>query len=356
MELFKASNQWATRPQDERFDSIQALYDQTRAYADIAREKVVPYSSLRVEACGSDVCLVGKAGVPAQLTNWAFGQLATKVEAPASYLRQLPPTLAAQNLNHGLAKRANQDDTAALMFHSNGSLLLRCIASEQYSRIWNWEIAERLLDWETRGWKPAMPTIRKTENDRPALYASDHDLFAFVVNPSIRLKEVGNDEGLIKGVFVENSEVGAKALKMTRFYFRAICGNFIVWGAQDVQEIKVRHVGDVRERFQSFSYELTKYANESVSDDEAIIASAQSKVIASTKEGVLDVLFGKRSIGLSRKALEGGYDATLPDVDGPPNTVWGMMQGLTRYSQTVPFADGRVAIDRAAGKLMELVF
>ena len=74
MELFKANRQWATRPADERFPTLQALYDVTRAYAQEAKTKDVPVSDLRVEANEGDVGLVGRAGIPAKFTHWAFGQ------------------------------------------------------------------------------------------------------------------------------------------------------------------------------------------------------------------------------------------------------------------------------------------
>ena len=92
MELFKASHQWATRPNDERFETIQDLYNQTKQYADLAKEKhEVPYTTLRADVVGRDITLVGKGDVPTKMTHWAFGQLATKIQAPADYLRSLPP-------------------------------------------------------------------------------------------------------------------------------------------------------------------------------------------------------------------------------------------------------------------------
>src|SRR5260221_5740474 len=149
MELFKANRQWATRPDDERFPTIQALHDATRAYYESAREKSVPFGEVRTEAVEGDVQLVGKAGVPAKLTHWAFGQLCNRIGAPASYLRGLPATLACQNLNHGLAARVKDavgSAMAKLLFHQNGGLVLRALTSDEYTRIWNWEVAERLLD------------------------------------------------------------------------------------------------------------------------------------------------------------------------------------------------------------------
>lgn len=356
MELFKAHQQWANRPADERFVSLQALYDATHAYAQDAREKMVNVAELRTEAIDGDVQLVGKLGVPAHLTHWAFGQLSARVGAPAQYLRELPATLACQNLNHGLAQYGDKTDRANLLFHSNGSLMLRAFTSDKYSRIWNYEVAQRLLGLQSYGWEPARPDIRKEMGDWPALYASDHDMFAFIRNQSARIAESGNPDGLQRGVIVENSEVGASTLKLTRFLYREMCGNHIIWSASKVMEISVRHVGDARRRWTQYQYELKRYAEQSASGDEAAIASSKVKVIADTKEGVLDRLFGMRSLGLSRKTLDAGYDATLLAEDGSPNTVWGIVQGLTRHSQTVPFADQRTGIDRAAGKLMEAAF
>lgn len=381
MELFHANNQWSTRPADERFSSIQELYDATKAYSLTARENKVAVSAIRTEAINGDVQLVGRAGNPAKLTHWSFGQLAQRISAPAGYLRELPATLACQNLNHGLAKYADKADTANLLFHSNGSLLLRAFTSDRYERIWNWEVAERLLALESQGWKAAKPTMhwsggdvskciscggtgnggtcmycKGTGNVLPALYASDHDMFAFVVNDSAVIAEPGNPSGLRRGVIVQNSEVGASALKLTRFLFRDICCNFIIWGASQVLEIKVRHIGNARYRWQGYEAELRRYLGQSAAQDEAKISAARTVKIGDTKEQVLDRLFGMKSVLLSRKTLEAGYDAALPEQDGNPNTVWGMVNGLTRHSQTRPYADERTAIDTAAGKLMEANF
>lgn len=120
MELFKAHQQWSKRPADERFTSLSALYEATKHYSDSAREREgVRVDSLRVENVEGDVHLVGRGGTPATITNWAFGQLCSRIGAPASYLRELPATLAAQNLNHGLAAKCREtiDATVNLLFH-----------------------------------------------------------------------------------------------------------------------------------------------------------------------------------------------------------------------------------------------
>jgi hypothetical protein len=355
MELFHAHQQWATRPDDERFPSVQALYDATVNYARTALERPqVRIDSLRVEAIDGDVQIVGRGDVPAKLTHWSFGQLAGRVKAPADYLRSLPATLAAQNLNYGLAKRVKDDADATvnLLLHKQGTLMLRALTSDRYSRIWNFEVAERLIEMEARGWLPATPDFNRFDDKLP-LYASDHDMFAFIVHPDRVIKEPNNPEGLRRGLIVSNSEVGGGKLKLLRFLYRAMCGNHIIWGAEDVAELSAIHVGErIHQKFDEWKVEIVKYLDESASAQEQAVIRVMTKRIAGSKDELLDALFSMKSLGLSRRVLEAGYASAMPDEDGDPLTPWGIVQGLTRYSQQTPFADERMAIDNSAGKIL----
>jgi hypothetical protein len=355
MELFTANRQWSTRPADQRFTSLEALHAACQGYAATAAERVANVGDLRVENVDGDVQLVGRGGIPSRLTHWSFGQLSSRVGAPASYLRALPATLAAQNLNHGLANRRadDPDSNVHLLFHQNGSLLLRALTSDKYARIWNHEITGRLVDLQGQGWEAARADIRVKSADDLPLYASDHDMFAFLRHGDRVVREGGSGNLLYKGIIVSNSEVGASSLKLTRFLYREMCGNHIIWGAEEVIDLALRHVGAIRDQVQRWGVEITKYLDESPSDQEAQIETARTTEIAATKDQVLDLLF-KRRLGISRKALAAGYDAVRPDQDGDPRTVWGLVQGLTRHSQTIAYADERTELDRAAGKLVTL--
>jgi hypothetical protein len=160
MNIFKANQQWATRPDDEKFLDIRSAYEQSLAYAQTAVEKSdVQPGSLRVEADKGEVMLVGKGNIPARLTHWSFGQLASRVGAPASYLRSVPATLAAQNLNHGLRQVYGTADvpldpqqSVNLLVHQNGNMVVRAFTSERYTRIWNHTLLRRMLDFQNHGW------------------------------------------------------------------------------------------------------------------------------------------------------------------------------------------------------------
>ncbi|KKM61113.1 hypothetical protein LCGC14_1534980 [marine sediment metagenome] len=56
----------------------------------------------RVEACGNDLRMVGDEDL---LSIVELKLLAAFAEVPLEYLLSLPPTLAAQNINHGLKAR-----------------------------------------------------------------------------------------------------------------------------------------------------------------------------------------------------------------------------------------------------------
>jgi hypothetical protein len=361
MTLTQANREWATRPADERVADLQQLHDKALAQRAAAAEKDVPFDTLRVESHEDNLYLTRGTGA-SKLTNWAFTQLAQRVAAPAEYLSGLPGTLAAQNLNHGLAKRVKDaagSAVARVLFHKNGEWLVRALTTDVYERIWNVELTERLLDKQSEGWEPARPDFNKREDDFPSLYLGDRNMFAFIrlANQTIEQPVQGfnGTAPIYKGYICWNSEVGDKKIGGMSFLYNGMCGNHLIWGAQDVFEFEARHVGNVRDQLQLFSTRVREYARKSMKEDEAVIKRASHKMIAATKEDVLDALFGKRSLNLSRKTIEAGYDAVLPEQDGPAETVWGMVQGLTRHSQTLTNADTRTQVDKSAGKLLDMI-
>lgn len=387
MNLFTASNQWANRPADQRFGSIAEMLAACREYANGAREATVPFSDIRVEKVDEDLQLVGRSGVPARLTHFVFGQMSRLAGAPANYLRTLNPTLAAQNINFGLAHRsADAANDAKLLFHQNGGLVLRALTTELYERIWNWEVVERLQGLIDEGWQvpPARPAIEGQSGTRKAteadvlasrssglsiqvgdtiapagLYASDHDMFAFLVYEKNRINN-GTENGLARGAFFSNSEVGDKSITRTTFLYEYVCGNHIVWGAKEVKKLRFEHTGkNLRSKLGLFTAELTEYADSSASEDEAYIKRAQQKTIGATKKDVLDYLFKLRIGGLTVKAADAAYELAAvhqDDANAAPNTVYGMVHGLTRLSQLTEYADQRSVLDVAAGKVMQITF
>jgi hypothetical protein len=76
------------------------------------------------------------------------------------------------------------------------------------------------------------------------------------------------------------------------------------------------------------------------------------------KDEVLDRIFGLRVAGLTQKVIAAAYDRAEEQADryGSPRNVWGFTGGLTEIARDLPNADERVALDRAAGKVMQIAF
>src|SRR5205823_3039256 len=151
----------------------------------------------------------------------------------ASYMRALPAPLAADCLNDGLARR---DGDVQLLLHrdgggEHGDYSLRSLTSA-YSRLWNVDILRALQPATEAGWMvpPARPAV-DDPRARPAtiedivpgqdsfglavkegdliapagVYAGDRDMFVFLVQPD-KIIDVAGSDGLMRGVFISNSE------------------------------------------------------------------------------------------------------------------------------------------------------
>lgn len=390
--LYRASGQWAKRPADQRFWTIQDAHQFCKGYADVASERTIDFGATRFVDTGDNLALDMGDGVPLTMTNWGFSQLARMANAPAEYLRKLPAEVASRCLEVGLDRHfadKKSFDRVGLI-HGGETPVLRALTSDKYSRFWNHEVFDRLGGLEAKGWQvpPGRPCGTKGEDTRIAteadcldvrmkglginpgdriapsgIYASDHDMFAFMVNEEYRIDD-GSDGGLSRGFFVSNSEVGAASLRLTMFSYRHVCGNHIVWDASDVLDVAVRHVGDVSGRFvMSIGDPLDTYLKSSAAKDEAKIRRAKEIVLGTDATAILDGIFGltnrRRRHGLPEalnlETVAAAVESTEQHPeDGNPFSLWGFANGLTRISQLSHYADRRTAIDAAAGSLLSL--
>ncbi|CCA93077.1 hypothetical protein [Novosphingobium sp. PP1Y] len=135
----RVSSEWFSRPDDERFLSLTDLHDSVRRRADRATTRVVESRAVRVEARSDDperLSLIAPGDArPIAPTNWSFGQLASLVGAPASYLRTLPAALAGINMQHGLL--SHRGEQVKLLQTDDGRTELRAITGPEYGRYLN---------------------------------------------------------------------------------------------------------------------------------------------------------------------------------------------------------------------------
>jgi len=193
----RVSSEWFSRSADERYLSLSELFAAVRSRAERSRTRTAESAAIRVEANrdaerlvlllpGEDISLVP--------THWSFGQLASLVGAPATYLRQLPAPLAGINLQYGLT--SHRAELVKTLEVEDGRVELRAVTGPDYGRIYDHELVTAVqriagdgtgdtrwkvpgvLDWSTGIYNPRVDVTR----DTTTLYASDRDVFLFLVD------------------------------------------------------------------------------------------------------------------------------------------------------------------------------
>lgn len=368
--LMQASNQWASRPNDERFLSLDALHAHAVTQKQNSKAAVLANRDVQIEPVGDDhkgLVAVGPQGQGVNMTNWSFGQLASLAGAPAGYLKTLPSEMIADNLNYGLHKNRDVEDIGLLLTRTKDASLepesvalsetqLRAATGPNYGRIWNADIVNHLRsvvgdgvtgDWRVPG-EFGKPVVVNKNNT--TLYAGDRDMFVFLADEK-NLIEVPDPKGgkrlMSRGFFTWNSEVGSATFGISTFLFDYVCMNRMVWGAQDVQEVRIRHTSGAPHRFnEELAPALDAYSRGSVKAIVDGVTAAQEKRIDNVDE-FLAKRFGARTVSKLK-------DISLVEEDRPIETIWDTVQAVTAMAREIPHQNKRVELERQAGDLMAL--
>lgn len=366
----EAHSQWATRPSDQRFRSLDELAISVKGRRLRSRSVDVDSGRTHVTLGDSDRLTINGTITPCEPTHWSFGQLSSIIGAPAKYLRTLPKPLLVENLNHGLQVAERETHKFMTIASEDGAVnTLQAITSPTYGRIWDADcvdavqrIVERSggrfknpLAYAHRGEANGFKTIDTTRTERAGLYASDRDVFMFMIDGG-SLLEAGDRAKLHRGFFVGNSEVGSKTFFLTTFLFNACCGNNIVWGAQDVNRLVIRHTSGGPARFDSQAMPaLLAYANSSPAPIEATIKAAGEKIVWSGDDKDMPALleYLDKASKFSKAEVKSAIDFAKAE-EGDCRTLWQLVQGFTAYARGFDWVDARVDLETRAGKLLNL--
>ena len=369
----RVSSEWFSRPDDERYLSLGALHAAVRARAERATARTVETKALRVEASRDDAerlsLIVPGQDMPVAPTHWSYGQLCSLVGAPASYMRQLPAPLAGINLQHGLL--SHRAELVKTLEADDGRIELRAVTGPDYGRIWDHELVEAvmriagdgtgdtrwkvpgLLDWSTMTHNPFVEVTK----DTTTLYASDRDVFLFLVDDAHPIEAGrlpnGDPDLYFRGFYCWNSEVGSKTLGMASFYLRAVCMNRNIWGAEGFEEISIRHSKFAGHRFaHQAAPALERFATSSPAPFMAGIRAAREAIVA-RKDEERETFLRKR--GFSRPETDKIIATVLEEEGRPPESIFDFVQGITALARDKPHQDARLELEGKAAKLLASV-
>ena len=365
----RVSSEWYSRPDDEKFLSLDELYDSVRRRADRARTRVVESRDVRVEASMDNAerlsLIVPGEAEPIAPTNWSFGQLSSLVGAPAAYLRGLPAALAGINLQHGLL--SHRGEQVKLLKTHEGRSELRAVTGPDYGRIWDHELVAAVmkfagngvsdtrwkvpgvLDWRSMRYNPYVDVTRETTT----LYASDRDVFLFLVDDTHPIEAGklpnGDPDLFFRGFYCWNSEVGSKALGIATFYLRAVCMNRNLWGVENFEEISIRHSKFAANRFaHEAAPALENFADSSAMSFIEGIKTARGRIVARTDEDRDTFL---RKNGFSKTDTAKIIQSVIAEEGHPPASLFDFVQGITAHARAKSNQDTRLEIEGKARKL-----
>ncbi|MBS7701435.1 DUF932 domain-containing protein [Chelatococcus sp. YT9] len=282
-------------------------------------------------------------------------------------MRQLPAPLAGINLQHGLL--SHRAELVKMLEAEDGRIELRAVTGPDYGRIWDHELVAAVmkiagdgtgstmwkvpgvLDWATMTHNPFVDVTK----DTTTLYASDRDVFLFLVDDThpIEAGRLPNGEPdlYFRGFYCWNSEVGSKTLGIASFYLRAVCMNRNLWGADGFEEITIRHSKFAAQRFaHEAAPALTSFANSSPAPFVAGIKAAREKIVARTDEDRESFL---RKRGFSKAETGKIIETVLQEEGRPPESIFDFVQGMTAHARTKAHQDTRLELEGKAKTLLE---
>lgn len=371
MELMQASRQWASRPSDERFLNLPDMAEHFRKIRQESVGTIGATSKLQLvpnddnKGLMIDIKGTRLGDDPWTASHWSFGQIATLADAPAGYMRKLASPIAADCINYGLRFIRSVEDVGLLLHEQPNdeggfSRVLRAATGPKYGRIWNNDIITGLVkafgDGINGQWRVPGEFGKKVDvtKENTTLYAGDRDMFIFLADEENRIEVPNRRDGksgsLARGFFTSNSEVGSSTFYFGSFLFDFACRNRIVWGAQDLQEIKIRHTAGAPDRFlRELEPAIRTYASQSSASIVHAVQEAKRSKIGDESD-VTEFLakrFGTRMGELINKThqLEEGR---------PVETLWDATTAVTAYARGIEYQDERVTLERKGGELLTL--
>lgn len=364
--LYKAHQRF-NRDNDVSYPSVKAMFEALNTRDSNTKELTLPLDNIRfTKGSGEKDINIEIDGSIYDITPYAYSRICRMTNTPSQYIGRMEDTeLAVECLNHDFnlfrrerrnkAKESKKIDEN-MLFLTTGETL-RSLTTTSYNRLYDSYVVSRVIEHSTDDIVPGgyVAGGGNSNPERSGLYLSDRDCFMFLVNENDPIEIEG--EQLNRGIMIWNSEVGSKTIGFQYFMYRYICANHIIWGADQIETIDKRHVGSLEEVTRNLPIYLEKLHSRTEEDSRFIVLAekAMNTTFASNEEDYVKRLNSIiRNQNMNNKRASAIYRSAIEDAektDGDPTTFWGAIQGITRYSQSIPYSDDRTTIDSLSEKL-----
>ena len=138
--------------------------------------------------------------------------LANRLRVPYSYLSRCPEDLQADNLNYWISQESRNRQNLFCRFDGNH---LRAVFTERYTPIDNLEVLHKMSDYGFN-------------LDQKIQFSMDEEMMLVKVPEYNRSFLLAENDKVVPGISIVNSEVGILALSIEAFYYRLVCTNGLI--------------------------------------------------------------------------------------------------------------------------------
>ncbi len=281
-----------------------------------------------------------------ELNDWASGQLFERLGIPTVYARKLPPRVLAENVNWGL----EQDAERSFLIRTTSGNTARAILSDRFTPYDHMPAIEALetclrgSDVVVRDFhiddmgfhlKMTTPTLRWDVGDfRPAGFEMPHQGLSKDVYES--------------GLYMTNSEVGARAFRIAVYVLRLVCWNGLIGpGYSDL--FYQRHTGLTKAQFEVGVQEAVGRSLKASEETIGKLIESRRRQIESPVDIIESIAKANRLSDKFSGLVMTSY-GTEQALSG--DTEYTLGQALTRAAQQMEDPNGKVEIEELAGKLL----
>jgi len=184
--------------------------------------------------------------------------LANRLRVPFTYLNRCPTELQAENLNYWIEQERKNRETLFCRFTGNQ---LRAVFTERYTAIDHMEVLTKMLEY---GFDPSGEVHLSLDSEMMVLKVPEYD----------RLFRLSENDKIVPGISIANSEVGILALSIEAFYYRLVCSNGMI--AKTSVDARYKHIS--RRVMDEFPLVLENVVNQSRHGQNRFQISAQTPV------------------------------------------------------------------------------
>ena len=157
-----------------------------------------------------------------------------------------------------------------------------------------------------------------------------------------------------RGFVTWNSEVGKSAFGLQTFLYSYVCANRIIWGAGDVDELRIRHTSLAPDRFvEQAQPALVAMSEASPQPIIEAIRKARDTRVGKTVADV-EAWLTRKGFGRAESKLAITLAARADDTgsSGDPTILWDVVQGGTAAARAIGHTDSRLDTERRWSDLL----